>query len=88
MHERRLAQSLVRSAGLAALGEGASRVSALRLRVGALSHIDPDSLRGQVEWWSQGTIVEGARIEVEQAGSDIDDRHSQDVTLVSLDVEP
>jgi hydrogenase nickel incorporation protein HypA/HybF len=87
MHERRLAQDLVRSAGLAALEGGATRVSGLRLRIGAASHIDPESLRGQVEWWSHGTIIEGARIEVDKAGAEPDDRHSEDVTLVSMDVE-
>jgi hydrogenase nickel incorporation protein HypA/HybF len=88
MHERRLAQDLVRSAGLAALEEGAGRVNALRLRVGALSHIDPEALRGQVEWWSHGTILEGAEVEVEQAALDAGDRHAEDVTLVSIDVGP
>jgi Zn finger protein HypA/HybF involved in hydrogenase expression len=87
MHERRLAQDLVRSAGLAALEEGASRVSALRLRIGGASHIDPESLRGQVEWWAHGTIMEGAIVMVEQAGTDVADRHSEDVRLVSMDVE-
>jgi hydrogenase nickel incorporation protein HypA/HybF len=88
MHERKIAQDLVRSAGLAAMEEGAQRVRSLRLRVGALSHIDPEALRGQVEWWSHGTIVEGALVEVEQAASDLGDRHSEDVRLVSMDVEP
>jgi len=88
MHERKIAQDLVRSAGLAALEDGAARVSSIRLRVGALSRIDPEALRGQVEWWSHGTIVEGALVEVERASTDIGDRHSEDVRLVSMDVEP
>lgn len=87
MHDRKIAQDLVRTAGVAALERGASRVSAMRLRIGAHSHIDPEALRGQVEWWSHGTIVEGALVMVERAGSDVGDRHSEDVRLVSIDVE-
>lgn len=87
MHERKIAQDLVRTAGVTALDEGASRVRSLKVRVGALSHIDPEALRGQLEWWSHGTIVEGAAVEVERAASELGDRHAQDVRLVSVDVE-
>ena len=87
MHERKIAQDLVRTAGVTALDEGARRVRSMKVRVGALSHIDPEALRGQVEWWSHGTIAEGALVVVERSGSDIGDRHSQEVRLVSVDVE-
>lgn len=88
MHERAVAQDLIRAAGVTALDEGADRVRALRVRVGALSHIDPEALRGQMEWWSQGTIVEGAEVRVDVAGSEIDDRRCSDVMLVSVEVDP
>lgn len=87
MHERTIAQDLVRSAGVTALDEGARRVTAVRVRVGALSHIDPEALRGQVEWWSHGTIVEGASVLVERADTELADRHSLEVRLVSVDLE-
>lgn len=87
MHERNVAQDLVRAAGVTAVEEGARRVRSLRIRMGALSHIDPEALRGAVEWWSHGTIVEGAEVEIDVAGSDIDDRRSDEVVLVSVDVE-
>jgi len=86
MHERRIAQDLVRTAGVTALEGGASRVRSIRVRIGALSRIDPEALRGQLEWWSHGTIVEGADVAVE-TDSEIGDRHSEDVRLVSVDVE-
>lgn len=87
MHERNIAKDLVRAAGVTAMDEGATRVRSLRVRVGPLSHIDPEALRGQVEWWAHGTIVEGALVEVERGDGDVADRHSQDVRLVSVDVE-
>lgn len=87
MHERKVAQDLVRAAGVTALEEGAQRVRVVRLRVGALSHVDPEALRGQIEWCSHGTIVEGAEVCVDVAGSGFDDRHSAEVMLVSVEVD-
>jgi hydrogenase nickel incorporation protein HypA/HybF len=87
VHERKVAQDLVRAAGVTAVDEGAARVTTMRVRIGALSHIDPEALRGQVEWWSHGTIVEGASVEVNVVATDIGDRHCQDVMLVSVDVD-
>ena len=86
MHERRIAQDLVRTAGMTALDEGAGRVRSMKVRVGALSHIDPEALRGAVEWWSHGTIVEGALVQVDTS-NDFEDRRAEDVMLVSVDVE-
>ena len=87
MHEKSLAQDLVRTAGVTALEEGATRVKSFRIRVGALSQIDPDALRGQIEWWSHGTIVEGAAVQIDVVPTDIGDRHCGDVRLVSVEVD-
>lgn len=87
MHERGIAQDLVRAAGVTALEEGAERVRALEVRIGSLSHIDPEALRGQVEWWSHGTIVEGAIVRVEKSKNDARERNSTGVTLTSVEVD-
>lgn len=85
MDERSIAHDLVRAAAVAAVDEGGS-VCSIRIRVGGRSGVDPDILRDHVVWWSRGTVVEGADLEVEVVPSDDDDRHGDEVTLVSLDV--
>jgi len=85
MHERSLAEDLVRAAGISAVDEGGS-VAAMRVQVGSLSCIDPDALHEQVVWWSQGTIVEGANVVVEVVPADLDDPNGAEVRLVSIEV--
>ncbi len=85
MDERSVAHDLVRAAGVAALDEGGP-VQSLRVRAGGLSGIDPVALRNEMVWWSRGTVVEGAALEVEVGPADTADRHSGEVTLVSLDL--
>lgn len=85
MHERSLAEDLVRAAGVAAMDEGGT-VHAMHVRVGSLSCIDPEALHDQVVWWSQGTIVEGANVHIEVVPADLGDRHGAEVRLVSVDV--
>ncbi|HLA66730.1 MAG TPA: hydrogenase/urease maturation nickel metallochaperone HypA [Acidimicrobiia bacterium] len=89
MHESHTAWDLVRAAGMTALDEGSGRIVAMKVRIGSLSHIDPDALRHQIEWHAKGTMVEGARIEVEPGppfSADHPDRHASEVVLVSVDV--
>jgi Zn finger protein HypA/HybF involved in hydrogenase expression len=85
MHERSLAQDLVRSAGITAFQEGGT-VHAVHVRVGSLSCIDPGGLHDQMVWWARGTIVEGADVVVEIVPADLGDKHGADVTLVSVEV--
>lgn len=85
MHERTLAEDLVRAAGVAAVDDGGT-VRAMHVQVGSLSCIDPDALREQVRWWSQGTIVEGAIVDIEVVAADLLDRHGGEVRLKSVEV--
>jgi Zn finger protein HypA/HybF involved in hydrogenase expression len=85
MHERSVAEDLVRAAGISAIDEGGS-VAVMRVEVGSLSCIDPDALHDQVVWWSQGTIVEGANIVIEVVPAALDDEHGAEVKLVSIEV--
>ena len=85
MHERSVAEDLVRAAGISAVDEGGS-VSAMRVEVGSLSCIDPEALHDQVVWWSQGTIVEGANIVIEVVPAELGDEHGAEVKLVSIEV--
>jgi len=84
MHERSLAEDLVRAAGMTAMDEGGA-VQAVHVRVGSLSCIDPEVLHDQVVWWSRGTIIEGADICIEVISAELGDRHGAAVRLVSVD---
>lgn len=85
MHERSIAEDLVRAAGITAVEEGGT-VAAMHIHVGSLSCIDPDSLHDQVVWYSQGTVAEGANVLVEIVPADVEDAHGADIRLVSVDV--
>ena len=86
MHERSMAEDLVKAAGMAVVGETFGRVKSMKVQVGSLSHIDPDSLHEQMVFWSQGTIVEGAAIHIDVVPTELGDRGATDVRLVSVDV--
>lgn len=85
MHERGVAEDLVRAAGVTALEEGGT-VRTMRISVGSLSCIDPVALRDQIAWYARGTVAEGATVEVDVRGDDIGDPHARDVRLTSVEV--
>ena len=85
MHERSVAEDLVRTAGITAVEEGGT-VHAMHISVGSLSCIDPESLHDQVVWYSQGTIAEGATVHVEVVPAALDDEHGADIRLTAIDV--
>lgn len=66
MHELSVATALVAQAERAARAAGAERVVAVRLRLGRLSGLVPESLVFGFEIAATGTALEGARLEVER----------------------
>ncbi len=58
--------SLVQIAEAAARKAGASQVTVVYLRVGALSAVVPDALRFSFDIVADGTILAGARLEIEE----------------------
>lgn len=64
MHEMSLAESVVQIAAGAAARDGAQRVSAVWLEIGALSCVTPDALRFCFDAVARGTAAEGARLEI------------------------
>ena len=62
MHELSIAQSVVTIAERSA---GGRRVAVVRLRVGHLRQVVPDALEFAFELVAQGTVVEGAALEIE-----------------------
>lgn len=58
--------SLVQIADEAARKAEATKVTVLFVRIGALSSVAPDALRFSFDLAAAGTLVEGARLEIEE----------------------
>lgn len=85
MHERALMDDLVRKVLAVAEAEGASSVSRIRVRLGALSHFTPEHF---VEHWvdtSRGTLAEGAAVDAAM-DERLDGEAAQGVVLESVEV--
>lgn len=65
MHEVGLMQQAVNIALTHAKDAGADRIDAIRMRVGALSGVVPDSLAFAFEIAAQGTIAQDAVLDIE-----------------------
>ena len=66
MHELSIAQSIVEMVEEVARREGATRVSSINLRLGAMSSVVEEALQFSFEVVAAGTVAEGARLAVEQ----------------------
>ncbi len=86
MHERALMQDLMREIEAVARADGATRVTKIEVRLGALSHFTPEHFREHFVDSSRGTLAEGAEVEATLATS-IDDPRSAGVVLESVEVE-
>ena len=86
MHEFSLINDLIRKIESIAREQGAQRVVALKVKLGALSHISADHFREHFEAGARSTIAEGARLGIETL-TDEYDPHSQDILLDSVELE-
>jgi hydrogenase nickel incorporation protein HypA/HybF len=66
MHEMSLAGGILRVVEQAREREHFARVSLLRLAAGALAGVEVSALRFALEAMAPGTLLEGARIEIEE----------------------
>lgn len=66
MHELTLAERAIGIVEAAARQAEARRVTRIRLAIGALAHVDPDSLQYCCEVVSRGTLAEGAQLVIER----------------------
>lgn len=90
MHEAGLARDLIRNAEDLAVAEGARRVTAITVRVGALANVTGEHLREHFAAEARGTMAEGAVVELVEgpAGEGaLRDPHSMDLLLVGIKVE-
>ena len=85
MHELTLVTSLCARAEAAAHQAGAEQVTALSIRLGALTHLSPELLRDHLARASAGSILEGARVDV-TVGTDPSAPGAQDIELLNLQV--
>lgn len=85
MHELSLVSSLLTRAEAAAISEGATRVTGLSVRLGALSHLSPNHLREHLAQASVGSMLEGAHVEV-TIDMDTSSPTAQDIELLSVTV--
>ncbi|WP_055586152.1 hydrogenase maturation nickel metallochaperone HypA [Peterkaempfera griseoplana] len=66
MHELSIAVAVVEAVEELAREHGADRTEEVRLRIGTLAGVEPDALRFSFTVAQQGTVLEGARLVVEQ----------------------
>ncbi|RMG65900.1 MAG: hydrogenase maturation nickel metallochaperone HypA [Calditrichaeota bacterium] len=66
MHELSVALSLIELAEAEAKQAGATHIESVRVRVGALSGVVPEALQFAFEAASEGTMLEGAKLEIEE----------------------
>ena len=86
MHEFGVADSLLKAVLHSAEQNQATRVTAVTVRLGALSHMSPGHFREHFEQAAAGTIAAGARIET-IAESDIASPTAADVVLEAFECE-
>ncbi len=86
MHEKALMDDLIRKIESQARADGALRVTAVRVRLGALSHFTPAHFREHFEDASRGTVAAGADVEAELR-TDPTEAEAQGVVLESIDIE-
>lgn len=86
MHERKLMDDLMQKIETEARAASATRVTAVRVRLGALSHFTVEHFREHFVDASRGTVAEGAAVEAELR-TDPTESEAQGVVLESIDVE-
>ena len=86
MHERALMTDLMREIEGVARADGATRVTRVSVRLGALSHFTQEHFREHFADASRGTLADGAVVDAVLA-DDLADPRATGVVLESLEVE-
>jgi hydrogenase nickel incorporation protein HypA/HybF len=84
-HELSLMADLMHKVESVAREEGATAVTRISVRLGALSHMSPAHFTEHWQHAARGTLAEGAAIEIETA-DDPADPHAEDILLRSVEV--
>ena len=86
MHEASLMADLIHKITTLAEAQQASKVIGVHITLGALSHLSPAHLREHFARAAQGTITEGAQLDIDQR-TDITEPLALDIRLDSIEVE-
>jgi len=86
MHERALMTDLIREIEAVAQADGATRVTRVSVRLGALSHFTEEHFREHFVDASLGTLADGAAVYA-TLEDDLDDPRATGVVLESVEVE-
>ena len=85
MHERKVMDDLMTRLFTVAREQRASRVTAVRVRLGVLSHMTPQHFREHFEDASRGSLAEGAQVDV-QVIPDPTDPMAREIILESIEI--
>ena len=83
-HEHSLIKGLLDKIMEIAREEKAGKVTAVKVKIGALNFISPEHFREHFEKGAAGTLAEGSRLDIETS-SDIRDPCAQDILLMSVE---
>jgi len=86
VHERKLMEDLMEKIEAEANAAGSQRVTAIRVRLGALSHFTEAHFREHFADAARGTVAERAEVEAELR-TDPTEPEAQGVVLESIEVE-
>lgn len=86
MHEAALMENLMHRIAEIAEAEQARRVAGISVWLGALSHFSAVHFAEHFERASDGTIAEGARLDV-MVSDDLEDSDAQEVVLDRVELE-
>lgn len=85
MHEKALFENLMRKIDDVAQAESARSVTAIVVRLGPFSHLDPDHFMEHFGWESRGTVAEGAEVRF-APWDEADAAHADGIVLESVEV--
>ena len=85
MHEQSLMNDLMAKILAVAEENNANKVTSVGVWLGALSHMSPAHFREHYEESSNGTIAEGADLQIELS-EDINDPNAQEILLRDIEV--
>ena len=86
MHETGIVRDLIRRLEAVARDAGATRVTGVAVRIGALSQFAPEHFREHFDEEARGTLAEGAALRI-RTSVDVTDPSAQDVMMESIDLE-
>jgi hydrogenase nickel incorporation protein HypA/HybF len=85
MHELTLLKDLFSKIESIADENRSNKVINVTVKLGPLSHISPDHLRGHFDQAAVGTVAEGASLTIREL-TDMSDPHAQEIILESIEV--